>query len=179
AQAIVSTTLISYATTQFGLSRKSLLDTLNIALVVMIFAIPLFSWLSDKVGRRMVRVPAAALFAVFSFFMFPMLESRSTPIILLAFVISMAILNGAAAGTNGALLSELFPTKYRYTGTSVAYQMAGLIGGGIGPLLAAVFLAPGGPGPGAVAVMTAAFCVVSAVCTVFVGDTRKTDLQNA
>ncbi|PBC39399.1 MFS transporter [Rhodococcus sp. ACS1] len=178
-QAIVSTFLISYAATHYGLSRSTLLTLLNVSLVIMIFTIPFFSFISDKVGRRQIFIPAAVGYAVFAFVMFPMVGSGSPLIILATFIIGMAILNSAATGTSATLLSELFPTKFRYTGAGVAYQFAGLIGGGIGPLLASIFVAPGGIGPIGVSIMLAAFCTLSAICAYRIGDNRTVDLSDA
>ncbi|MER5185484.1 hypothetical protein ABT009_45700 [Streptomyces sp. NPDC002896] len=104
--------------------------------------------------------------------------SGSALVITLVFVISMTILNAATVGVVSSLLAELFPTEFRYTGASVAYQFAGLIGGGIGPLLASV-LAGTGPGVHSVSIMIAAFCVISAVCAGALGDTRRVDLNRA
>lgn len=55
--------------------------------------------------------------------------SGSFPLILLSYVISMTVLNAAANGPVPALLAELFPTASRYTGVSLCYQFAGMIGG--------------------------------------------------
>ncbi|MYW96196.1 MHS family MFS transporter [Amycolatopsis rubida] len=178
AQAIITTFLISYATTKFGLPRQVLLDGLIVSLAGMLVTVPLFAWLSDKIGRRTVYIPATLLFGAFAFAAFPMVGTGSPLAITAVFVISMTFLNGATVGIVGSLLSELFPTRYRYTGASVSYQFAGLIGGGIGPLVASV-LAETGAGVTAVSLMIAVFCVVSAVCAGVLGDTRKVDLHQA
>lgn len=178
AQAIVTTFAISYATTTFGLPRQVLLNALIISLVGMLFTVPFFAWLSDKVGRRTIYVPAALAAGVWSFFVYDLIGTGSPLVITLVFVVSMTILNAATVGVVGSLLAELFPTQFRYTGASAAYQFAGLIGGGIGPLLAAV-LAGTGAGVTAVGIMIAVFCVISAVCVQSLGDTRKVDLNEA
>ncbi|MER5185608.1 MFS transporter [Streptomyces sp. NPDC002896] len=179
AQAIITTSLIAYATSEYDIPRNTLLTLLNVALVVMLATIPVFSWINDKIGRRTLYCATAVCFAVFAFFMFPMVGTGSSPMILLTFVLGMAVFNAAGTATSGTLLSELFPTAQRYTGAGVAYQLSGLIGGGVGPLFASMFLAPSGPGPIAVAGMVAGFCLLSATCTLFVGDNRKLDLQDA
>src|SRR5690606_15942736 len=127
-----------YATVSHGVPRQVLLTGLIISLAGMVFTAPFFAWLSDRVGRRTIYVPGALLFGAFSFFVFPMVGSGSTVLVVLAFVISMTLLNASTVGVVGSLLSELFPTQFRYTGASIAYQVAGVIGGGIGPLLASI-----------------------------------------
>ncbi|OZD12576.1 MFS transporter [Rhodococcus sp. 06-156-3C] len=178
AQAILTTTVISYATSTYEVSRSMMLSLLNVALVIMLFTIPLFSWLGDTVGRRTVYIPSVILFGVFSFAMFPLFGTGSTPVILFTFVVGMAVLNAATTANGGTLLSEQFPTKFRYTGAGVAYQFAGLIGGGIGPLLASVFIAPGGLGPIAVSVMIGFFCALSALCVFLASDRGDTFLSD-
>ncbi|MER5185473.1 MFS transporter [Streptomyces sp. NPDC002896] len=177
AQSIVKVFLISWGVSHAGVSRQLMLNSLTFAVAGMAVAVPLFAVLSDRIGRRAVYVPASILFGLFAFLMFPMVGTGSTVMVVLAFVISMSILEAAALGPVGALLSELFPTRSRYTGTSLAYQFAALIGGGIGPLIAAVFVAPGGPGAIGVSTMIAVFCGLSALCTALLGDTRKVSLN--
>ena len=150
-----------------------------IASAGMLVTIPLFALLSDKVGRRPVCITAALLTGVHAFVVFPMLGSGSTAVVLIAFVTGLTILRSATVAPLGALLSELFPTGSRYTGVSLAYQFAAVIGGGIGPLLATTFVVPGGPGVVAVSALIAAFCVISVICVAAIGDTRKVDLQDA
>jgi MFS family permease len=179
AQAVVTSFLVSYATTTLGLPRQILLNSLMIASAGMLVTIPLFALLSDRIGRRPVYITAAVLTAVHAFVVFPMVGSGSTLAVVLAFVIALTILRAATIGPLGALLAELFPTSSRYTGVSLAYQFAAVIGGGIGPLLAATFVAPGGPGVGAVSALIAGFCVISVICVAAVGETRKVDLQRA
>ncbi|MYW96170.1 MHS family MFS transporter [Amycolatopsis rubida] len=179
AQSIVKVFLVSWGVSQAGVSRQVMLNSLTLAVAGMVVTVPLFAILSDRIGRRAVYVPATVLFGAFSFVMFPMVGTGSTAMIVLAFVISMTVLEAAALGPVGAILSELFPTRTRYTGTSLAYQFAGMLGGGFGPLIAAIFVVPGGPGPIAISGMIGVFCVLSAICTVVLGDTRKADLSQA
>ncbi|MGY1806215.1 MFS transporter [Blastococcus sp. SYSU D00669] len=179
AQAIITTFLISYAVSTYGVDRQVLLTALIIASAIMLFSIPLFALLSDRIGRRPVLITAGLLTAVHAFVVFPMIESGSAGMVLLAFVIALPVLRAATIGPVGALLSELFPTRSRYTGVSLAYQFAAVLGGGIGPLLAASFVTPGGPGIVAVSVLIAGACLVSAACVSAIGETKQVDLTNA
>ena len=47
---------------------------------------------------------------------------------------------GLAYGPIGAQLPELFPTRYRYTGAGIAYNLAGVLGGGVVPLISAALV---------------------------------------
>ena len=179
AYATSTTLLIAYANKDYGVSRELLLNGLMIGTAGMIVTIPLFASLSDRAGRRPVFVTSAILTSVWIFAVFPLVTSGHFVVIACSYFVSMTILNASANSPVPALLSELFPTSIRYTGVSVCYQIGGMIGGGLGPLLAATFIAPGGPGPYAVSAMIAALCLVSAGCAVFLGDTRKVDLLDA
>ncbi|MGM7648748.1 MFS transporter [Nocardia sp. JW2] len=176
AYATATSFLVTYATTRYGVPRHLMLNALMIATAGMLVTIPLFAALSDRIGRRPVYITATLLTVVHAFTVVPLVTSGSFALILTAYVIGLTLLNAAVLGPVGALLAELFPTSSRYTGVSLAYQFAGVIGGGLGPLLAATFVAPGGPGIIAVSVMIAAFCVVSAGCVWALGETRRADL---
>ncbi|MDF3307384.1 MFS transporter [Rhodococcus koreensis] len=179
AYAVATSLLVTYAHKDFGIPRQTLLNAMMIGTAGMLLTVPLFAWLSDRYGRRPVYLTAALLTAVHAFAMFPLVTSGSFPLILLSYVISMTVLNAAANGPVPALLAELFPTASRYTGVSLCYQFAGMIGGGVGPLLAATFIAPGGPGSIAVSMMISALCIVAALSVRALGETRTVDLRNA
>jgi len=78
---------------------------------------------------------------------FWLVDSRSPVLLLIALVFGIGVVNSAVMGTMTALLTELFPVEVRYTGVSACYQLAVLIGSGLGPLVAAtlVTVAAGGP----------------------------------
>ena len=89
----------------------------------------------------------------------------------------MSFLNAATLGVVGSILSEVFPTRHRYTGASVAYQFAGLIGGGLGPLVAAAMVGSG-MHVVSVGIMVGVFCLISAIACYSLGDTRKHELAD-
>jgi MFS family permease len=178
AQSIVKIFVVSWGVTH-GASRQLMLNSLTVAMAVMVVGVPLFAALSDKIGRRTVYIPATILFGLFSFLIFPMVDTGSTVLVFLAFFISMGVIESACLGPVGAILSEVFPTSSRYTGASLAYQVSGMIGGGFGPLVAAVLATSAGLGVITVSGLIALFCAVSAICTALLGDTRKVDLTRA
>ncbi|GEL22400.1 MFS transporter [Pseudonocardia sulfidoxydans NBRC 16205] len=176
AQALLSTYVITWAITKFGFARQTFLGALIPALAIMVVALFFYGWLSDKVGRRIIYIPAAIAWAVFYVFVFPMAETGDPLTLFFLFLIGMAILNGATNGVVGAILSEIFPTRYRYTGSSVAYQFSGLIGGGLGPLFAALFIGWGWDTT-SIVIMVGVTCLVSAIVCATFGDTRKRDIR--
>ncbi|QYN17013.1 MFS transporter [Amycolatopsis sp. DSM 110486] len=89
--------------------------------------------LSDRVGRRPLYAVSAVLMAGWAFAFFPLLDTGSAAPVVIAFatgIVAWSVLYGA----QGAFLSELFPSRVRYTGASIAYQVTGALGGLV-PLL--------------------------------------------
>lgn len=177
AQAILTTYVITYATTELGLPRQVFLNAMMISLLGMMSMVPVLGALSDRIGRRAIYVPACLAFGVFSFFTFPMVGTGQTWVIFLLFIVGMSFLNAATLGVVGSILSEVFPTRHRYTGASVAYQFAGLIGGGLGPLVAAAMVGSG-MHVVSVGIMVGVFCLISAIACYSLGDTRKHELAD-
>jgi MFS family permease len=175
AQGTLTTFLISYAV-QAGFTRQTVLNALTISSVVAILGVIGYSALSDQVGRRPVMVTGAVLMACWSFLMFPMVDSGSTALLVLAVVVGQGVVHAALHGPLGALYSELFPTGSRYTGASLGYQIAG-IGAGLAPVVFASVLS-GTSGTGPVSAIIAACCLVSAGCIIAIGETSHRDLSD-
>lgn len=178
AQSIIKIYVVSWATTNTDVSRGVILNALTASLAVMVVGVPFFALLSDRIGRLKVYVPAAILFAIASFLIFPMIATGSTALVFLAFFMTMGVIESACLGPVGAILTEAFPTEIRYTGTSFAYQVSSMVGGGFGPVVAALLATTLGMGALPVSLMMGVFCVISAVSTLMLGESRKTDLNN-
>ncbi|MBW4818671.1 MFS transporter [Rhodococcus qingshengii] len=162
--------LLSYGTKALEFSRPFVL-TAGIIGAVILAAATIFSGLySDRIGRRKVIMTSCALAIVWALALFPLLDTGST----LAFVLSIAgtlLIMGIAYGPTGALLPELFATRYRYTGAGLAYNLAAILGGAIPPLVAAPLT--DAFGSIAIGVMLAALAVLSLVCTVKLSETKN------
>jgi metabolite-proton symporter len=116
-------------------SRSLALDALLIGAAVQFFAIPLFASLSDRIGRRPVYAFGGLGLAVFAFAFFPMLASGDPELIVLAVVVGL-VLHGAMYGPQAAFITELFPTRIRYSGVSIAYQLTSIAAGSLAPIVA-------------------------------------------
>jgi metabolite-proton symporter len=127
--------ILTYLATNLGLPRSVGLTAVLIGSAVQLVLIPLFGALSDRYGRRPVYAIGAVGAAVWAFVFFPLLDTRSVGVIVLATVVAL-ITHAAMYGPQAAFIAELFSTKLRYSGASMGYQIAGVLGGGIAPLVA-------------------------------------------
>ena len=126
---------LSWATTDLGYSRR---DILLIQLFSVLFfgvSIPVSAWLADKFGRRFILIVISIAIAVFGLFFSVLLVSGNTILITLFLSLGMALM-GLTYGPLGTFLSELFPTEVRYSGTSIAFNFAGIIGAAFAPMIA-------------------------------------------
>lgn len=130
---------LSYMTTVLGLSRTLALTALSLGGVVNAFTIPLFGSLSDRLGRRVVYGAGSLLALAWMFAFFPLLATLQPALIVLAVVIALA-LHAMMYGPQAAFIAEQFPTRVRYAGASLAYTLAGIVGGGIAPMVSTALL---------------------------------------
>ncbi|MCK0093766.1 MHS family MFS transporter [Rhodococcus sp. F64268] len=161
--------LTSYGTSTLGFSRPFVLVVGIIAAIVFGVAIIVSALYSDRIGRRKVIMISCGLAVVWALALFPLLDSGSPVAFVIGVCITLAIF-GIAYGPCGALLPEMFQTRYRYTGAGLGYNLAGVLGGAIPPLLAAPLAASFGSI--AIGIMLAGLAVLSFVCTAALVETR-------
>lgn len=160
-----------------GYPRFTTLVALMVASAMSLLTLPAYATLSDRVGRKPVYVAGAILLAANGFLLFPLVNSRSTLMFVTAYVLAMAVFHAAMYGPLAALLAELFTTRVRYTGASMGYQMASVLGG-LAPLAASTLLAAGGGRRTMwVSAFIALICLVSAACAMLAPETREIDLS--
>ncbi|MEU3528725.1 MFS transporter [Streptomyces sp. NPDC038707] len=168
--------LIHFGTTELHLSQTTVLSIGLLAGAVFGLAIVLGAAVSDRIGRRRVIVIGNALAVVWALVLFPLLDSAGTPAFALASCVTTFV-SGFAYGPVGAFMPELFHTRYRYTATGFAYNVAGVLGGAVPPLIAAPIVASyGGLAFGAFLVV---LCLVSLGCTLALRETRHTAMGGA
>lgn len=125
---------LTYLTAVLNLSRTLALTSIMIATVFNAVAIPVCGALSDRLGRRRVYSAGALLSLPWSFAFFSMVDTRSPVLIVLATVLG-ALFHASMYGPQGAFIVEQFPSRVRYAGASVSYNVAGIVGAGIAPLV--------------------------------------------
>ncbi|MFD5030299.1 MFS transporter [Streptomyces sp. NPDC058405] len=132
--ALFTVFVLTYATGELGMSRGSALAAVLIGSSLQVFLIPLAGALSDRVNRRLVYGVSAAAAGVWPFLFFPMIGGGSWPLLVLGVVVALAI-HSLMYGPQAAFIAEQFSPRLRYTGSSLAYTLAGVVGGAVAPLL--------------------------------------------
>ncbi|MDN5816426.1 MFS transporter [Yaniella sp.] len=175
-QVLLSTFSVSYAT-EFGAERSSVLYAFAFASVASIFFVIYFAHISDRFGRRPVMLVGLALFVAFLQPFFAMMRSNNWALILLAFTIALA-LHAVIFGPLAAFISEQFGTGSRYTGASMGYQLATLIGAGLTPIiLSSLYAASGGTSVTTVIWYLVGLAIVSATAIILTRESKNLDLE--
>jgi MFS transporter, MHS family, shikimate and dehydroshikimate transport protein len=167
---VVQTFVLTYITTNLGLSRNVGLIGVVIAAVVGAVAMPLFGALADRVGTRRVIMTGAAASALFAFPFFWMLETRETPMIWLAILIGLSFCVGSIFGPIAAFYSELFDTRIRYTGLVFAREVSGSLVGGFTPLIATSLVLWSGGNSWPVSIYMIVTVLIPLACVYFARD---------
>ncbi|WP_326665874.1 MFS transporter [Streptomyces canus] len=176
AQSLLTSYLISYAT-GIGYARPQVLTALTVSAAVALVVLPCASMLSDRIGRRPVVLTGAILSAATAFPVLALVDSKSSGALILAVVIGHGISQSLMYGPLGALFSEMFGTKVRYTGASLGYQGATLVGAGFSPMIAGSLVASSGNGT-PVALLLCGGSLITALTVWFVRETSRTSLTD-
>ncbi|WP_066906344.1 MFS transporter [Millisia brevis] len=167
--------LTNYATRTLELSRTFVLSAGMFAAVFFGLSIAASAMWSDRVGRRKVIMVSCAIAVPWALVLFPLLNLGGRLPFILGLTITMLIF-GIAYGPAGALLPELFEARYRYTGAGLGYNLAGIFGGAIPPLIAAPLIAS--HGSFWVGVMLAGLSAVSVLCTYLIIETKDKHMHD-
>ena len=124
---------LGWATTQLGYTREKFLVMQLVGVVCFGLTIPISARLAER-GRRRIMMWGTAAIAVYGFAMAPLLVAgTASALIMLALGLGLM---GLTYGPIGTMLSELFPTSVRYTGSSLTFNLAGIIGASLAPSIA-------------------------------------------
>lgn len=125
----------TYLSTEVGLDESASYLATTVALVTYIGFIFVMGILSDKLGRRKVLMTASILFVVLTVPLFMLLDTGSFLVIVLVQIALGAMLT-LNDGTLPSFLAEMFPTRVRYTGFAVSFNLSNAIFGGTAPFVA-------------------------------------------
>jgi MFS family permease len=173
---LVVTFSITYLKVQVGADTSSILWYLLVAHAVHFAVIPLVGRAADRVGRRPVYFAGAVLGATWGFFAFPMMNSGNYAIITAAITLGLMI-HALMYAPQPAIMSEMFPTRMRYSGVSLGYQVTSIVAGSLAPIIAVKLLdiydssVP-------VALYLAGACLITLVAVIFTRETKGIDLKS-
>jgi metabolite-proton symporter len=179
----VGENIVYYVLTVFSLtflvdvaseSRSLALDALLIGAAVQFVSIPLLATLSDRIGRRPVYAFGGFAMAVFIFLFFPMLASGNNALIILAIVVGL-VLHASMYAPQAAFITELFPTRIRYSGVSIAYQLTAIFAGSLAPIIA-LWLYKDLHSSLPVSIYVAVACAISGVSALLARETKGVEL---
>jgi len=160
---IFTTFVFTYGVQSLGMPRNLLLNAILVAAVLAFVWIPLFGYVSDRIGRRRMYLIGSGLMGVFGFLYFALLNTREPVWVFAAIVLSL-IPHAMQYGPQASLIAESFTPRMRYSGASIGYQMASIIAGGPAPLIAAALFAHFKSGtPIAVYIMLCSVVTIGAV----------------
>ncbi|GAA5210933.1 MFS transporter [Streptomyces thinghirensis] len=161
---------------QIGVETDTILELLLAAHFVNVFLIPFVGHLSDRLGRRPIYLIGVVLVGIQAFTLFPLYNTKNPALIVLG--ISLGVFTWSLMyAPQAALLVEMFPTRMRYSGVSITYQMVTIFGGSLAPVIATTLLRNTGSWiPIAIYVATAA--AISLVATLLMRETRGSSLHH-
>lgn len=126
---------LSWGTSRLGFARQEFLILQIIGVLFFLAAIPLTAIAADRVGRRRVLMISSVAAILFGLTFAPLFGTNDTAKVTLFLALGLAVM-GATYGALGTALAELFPTAVRYTGASLTFNLAGILGGSLAPYIA-------------------------------------------
>lgn len=165
-QGLLAAYMVPFLVSRGDIDRTSALMLFSLSGLLQIFALPFFAAMSDKFGRNRFLITANLIGALLIWPVFAMFTSGNILLIGSAFIVGNAIIQCATFGPFGAYVAEKFQVQTRYTGVSLAFQFAAILGAGMAPVVAqSVVGAEGSIVP--VVVIISVLLVIAALATRF------------
>ncbi|GAB3268556.1 MFS transporter [Sinomonas notoginsengisoli] len=172
---LVVTFSITYLKVVVHADTARILLLLLIAHAIHFFIVPLVGKLSDSIGRRPTYFLGALAGASWGFFAFPMMDSKNDLLILTSVILGLGC-HALMYASQPAIMAEMFPTRMRYSGVSLGYQVTSIVAGSLAPIIATALLdAYKSSVPVALYLLGA--CAVTAIAVFFLRETKGIDLK--
>jgi metabolite-proton symporter len=126
---------LSHGTSKLGFTREQFLPLQMIGVLFFALTIPLTALAADRIGRWPILIAASVAVIVFGFTFAPLFSSADAAKATLFLSLGLAAM-GCTYGALGSALAALFPTAVRYTGASLTFNLAGILGGSLAPYIA-------------------------------------------
>ncbi|HEX7951953.1 MAG TPA: MFS transporter [Burkholderiales bacterium] len=167
---------LSYMTKTLSLPKSMVLSGIMVAYAISLLTVPLFSMLSDRIGRRPVYGGAALFSAAFAYPFFLMVNTGSTTLVWVALILAISVGVSGMFGPQAAYFAELFGPKLRYSGFASARELGSILAGGPAPFIAAWLLGQGNNEPWLVAAYMVSLALLTAIAIYYGPETYHSDL---
>lgn len=137
---------LGFGTTKLGYARETFLGVQLVAILFLALGILLSGWLSDRFDPRRVLIGGCLAAVATGLALAPLMESGSLLLVGVFLALALFVM-GFVYGPLGAWLPGLFPARVRYTGASMAFNLGGILGGGLAPIIAQALADRGGLAP--------------------------------
>jgi MFS family permease len=171
---MAGTYLATYAHSHLGYSRNVILFVGVLGGLASMVFVTLSATLCDRVGRRRMMLVGWACCLPWSFAVIPLIDTGN-PILYGVAILGMYAVAAIGSAPTAAFIPELFSTRYRYTGSALSVNLAGVLGGALPPLIAGTLLAT--YGSWAIGLMLGALALTSLACTYVLPETNGTALR--
>lgn len=168
--------VISYATVQLGMPRSTILNGVWLSSFIALFTIPLFGWMSDKLGRKTMFFLSCLFCAGFAFPMFSLLETRDPAIVTATIVVAISGGQMVMFGIGAPWYSELFTARLRYSGASLGFQIGAALSGGLTPFIAAALMQWSGGGTWPISLYLIGCALITAFATFMAPETARKEM---
>jgi metabolite-proton symporter len=126
---------LSWATSVMGYARRSFLILQMIGVLFLALTIPISAAIADRLGGYPTLIGATLAIIAFGLTFAPLFGSGSTAAMLAFLALGLGLM-GLTYGPLGTALTELYPTVVRYTGASLSFNLAGIVGASLAPYIA-------------------------------------------
>lgn len=176
---IYSVFMLSYIVGTLHMPRSVGLNAVLISSVVGLATIPLWSLLSDLIGRKKVYLFGNIASMLFVFPFFALMNTGNVWLMTLAMVIGLNVLHDAMFGPQAVYFSELFGTKVRLSGANIGYAIGAVLSGGLAPMIATALLAYQGGKTWGIAVYLLVLGAISVIATCMARETFHDSLDGS
>jgi MFS transporter, MHS family, shikimate and dehydroshikimate transport protein len=168
---------IAYVTGKLAMPRSVILNAILLSAVVAIVAIPLFGWLSDRIGRKTMFYASSVFAMGFAFPLFWLFDTRNPLTITLTIIAAIIFGQMVGFGVGAPWYSEMFTARLRYSGASFGFQIGAAISGGLTPFAAATLMAWTGGATWPISVYLIVLALISFVAALAAPETAGKPLK--
>ncbi len=154
---IATVFMVKYGPTDLGVDSNLIFVTMMIAASIQVVSMPYIATFADRTSKRRLLLIGTIVVAAGAFPIFWLFNTGTFLGILAALILCLPIMHAVSYGAISGFTAELFPARVRYTGTSLAYQLGGIVTSAPVPIIATLLLAETGT-----FVAVSAYIIVSA-----------------